>query len=77
MPQQLQVEAASATRIPRERLLRPQELAAHLNTSLRSVYDYVRAKKIPVIRITEKSMRFRLSDVERALARFTIKEVGE
>jgi excisionase family DNA binding protein len=60
---------------PYSRLLTTTELSKVLRSSWRAVY-YLREKKmIPVLKLG-RSVRFRLADVERALARLTIREVA-
>ena len=54
-------------------ITKPQ-LAERLQVSLRSIDNYLKKKKIPVIRLG-KSVRFRFSDVEKALERYTVREV--
>jgi len=51
-----------------------RELAEFLDVSLRTVDGYVRQRRIPYIRLG-RLIRFRIEDVERALQRFTVKEV--
>jgi excisionase family DNA binding protein len=60
---------------PYSRLLTTTELSKVLRSSWRAVC-YLREKKlIPVVKLG-RSVRFRLSEVERALQRLTIKEVA-
>jgi len=60
---------------PYSRLLTTTELAKVLRSSSRAIYYLRERKLIPVVRLG-RSVRFRLADVERALARLTIKEVA-
>jgi excisionase family DNA binding protein len=61
--------------IPYPRPLTKAELARHLQVCPRTV-DYLMARrKIPFIRLSGRLVRFRLADVERALAKYTIQEV--
>jgi excisionase family DNA binding protein len=58
--------------------LRPitkDELAEFLKVSPRTVDGYVSGRRIPYIKLG-RLVRFRLSDVERALQRFTVEEVA-
>lgn len=58
-------------------LLNKRELCQALGlTSIRSVDELVRKRKIPCIRLGHRTLRFELADVKAAIARFTVKEVG-
>lgn len=54
-------------------LLNIDELAAKLGTKRRAVERMIAARKIPVIRINRRVLRFRWRDVEAALAKLTVK----
>ena len=54
-------------------LLTIDELAAKLRTKRRAVERMIAARKIPVIRINRRVLRFRWRDVEAALAKLTVK----
>ena len=54
-------------------LLNIDELAAKLRTKRRAVERMIAARKIPVIRINRRVLRFRWRDVEAALAKLTVK----
>ena len=54
-------------------LLNIDELAAKLRTKRRAVERMIAARKIPVIRINRRVIRFRWRDVEAALAKLTVK----
>jgi hypothetical protein len=58
------------------RLLKRTELARALNISPRSVDNFQKAKRIPVIRITPRCVRFSLPAVLKALEKFQVKEAG-
>jgi len=58
------------------RLLKREELARALNISPRSVDNFQKAKRIPVIRITPRCVRFHLPSVLAALRRFEVLEAG-
>jgi hypothetical protein len=58
------------------RLLKRTELARALNISPRSVDNFQKAKRIPVIRITPRCVRFSLPAVVKALEKFQVKEAG-
>jgi excisionase family DNA binding protein len=54
--------------------VRKTVIARHLSMSVRSVDNLIQQKKIPFVRLG-RSVRFRISDVDRALERFVRKEV--
>ena len=54
-------------------LLTIDELAAKLRTKRRAVERMIAARKIPVIRINRRVLRFRWRDVEAALGKLTVK----
>jgi excisionase family DNA binding protein len=60
---------------PYLRLLNKGELAWCLNASVRQVEYMIVKRSIPAIRIGNR-WRFRLKDVEKALERFTVREVA-
>ncbi len=60
---------------PYSHLLDKYELAKCLNVSVRSIDYMIANRRIPVIRLGNRP-RFRLRDVEKALERYTIKEVS-
>jgi excisionase family DNA binding protein len=51
-------------------------LAKFLSVSPRTVEDYVQQKKIPHLRLGWRTVRFRISDVMKALDRCSVKEVS-
>jgi hypothetical protein len=57
-------------------LLKREELARALNISPRSVDNFQKAKRIPVIRITPRCVQFHLPSVFAALRRFEVLEAG-
>lgn len=58
-------------------LLNKSELRYALGLpSTRSIDQLVRKRKIPFIRLGHRTLRFNLADVEAALKKLTIKEVG-
>jgi excisionase family DNA binding protein len=57
-------------------LLTKDDLAKFLRLRRRGVEELLRRRVIPAYRISRRCLRFRLSDVIAALARFEIKEVG-
>jgi predicted DNA-binding transcriptional regulator AlpA len=59
---------------PRARYLNKRELGKFLDKSERSINRLMQRRAIPYVRIGGE-IRFRLVDVERALARYTVKEV--
>jgi hypothetical protein len=58
------------------RLLKREELARALNISPRSVDNFQKAKRIPVIKLTPRCVRFSLPAVLKALEKFQVKEAG-
>lgn len=57
-------------------LLTKKKLAIELDMPLTGVQALCREKKIPVIRLSRKTIRFDLAEVKAALAKFTVKAVG-
>jgi excisionase family DNA binding protein len=51
-------------------------IARLFNISERTVENWVAQKKIPLIRMGRRTVRFRLADVRRALDRKTVKEIS-
>ena len=51
------------------------QLAKYLGVSPRTVDNYVSTRKIPYIKIG-RTIRFRLAAVEKALERYTVKEIS-
>lgn len=58
-----------------ETLLTKKQLAPHLSLKVRGVECLVAARRIPVIRISSRCVRFSLPKVLAALNRLEIKEV--
>jgi hypothetical protein len=56
------------------RLLTKQELSRLIRKAPRSIDAMMKARTIPYLKLG-RNVRFRLHDVERALARFTVTEV--
>lgn len=61
--------------IPYQRPMTKAELAEFLRVSDRTVDNYVIGRVIPYIKLG-RAVRFRLADVEKALSRYTVKEVS-
>jgi len=59
-----------------EGLLNTAQLASKANVHKRSISNWVRQKKIPCIRIPPRCVRYKWRDVEKALAKFTVKEAA-
>ncbi len=57
-------------------LLTKDQLGKKLGLTRRGVECLVAKRKIPVIRVSKRCVRFRVSDVMRALSRFEVEEVG-
>ena len=56
-------------------LLSLRDVADHLGISERHVQNLRFRRLIPAIKLSERCLRFRLSDVERALEKLTIREI--
>lgn len=52
------------------------QIAVKTNVSKRTVNNWLAQKKIPCIRISARCVRYYWPDVQRALAKFTVKEVA-
>lgn len=59
-----------------DRLLTKDELATRLNLTRRGVEGLVAQRKIPVIRISHRCVRFDWQNVCAAIRKFEIREVG-
>ena len=53
--------------MPNERLVAAEAIAEHFGVTVDTVTSWVRRRLIPCIRPSRRIVRFRLSDVERAL----------
>jgi excisionase family DNA binding protein len=56
-------------------LLTYSEVAARLGISKRSVEALVARRAIPILRLSARCVRFKWNEVERALAKLTVREV--
>ena len=65
--------AANSGFVTHVRWVRKPDLAKHLSLSLRSIDNLIAQKKIPFARFG-RSIRFRITDVDRALERFVRRE---
>jgi predicted DNA-binding transcriptional regulator AlpA len=61
---------------PASRLLSLKETAAYLHISERSVQTLRSRRLLPAIKLSNRCLRFRLSDIDRALAKLTEKELS-
>jgi excisionase family DNA binding protein len=59
-----------------DRLLTKDEVAKRLRLKRRGVEGLVAQRKIPVIRISHRCVRFDWQKVSAAIARFEVREVG-
>lgn len=60
-----------------QRFLNKEQLRERLNlVSTRNVDELMRTKHIPFLRLGHRTVRFDWPKVEKALARFEVKEVG-
>jgi hypothetical protein len=57
-------------------LLDKKELSARLHTGVRGVEELIKRKKIPVLRLGHRTVRFDWPKVVAALAKLEVKEVG-
>jgi hypothetical protein len=57
-------------------LVNKQVVARAASSSVRSVDNWIREKKIPVVRISKRCVRFHLPSVLAALRKFEVKEAG-
>jgi excisionase family DNA binding protein len=57
-------------------LVKKCEIARALQVSLRSVDNLIRDRRIPVVRIKPRLVRFDLLKVQRALEKYEVREVG-
>jgi excisionase family DNA binding protein len=57
-------------------MIRKKELAKELNVSTRTIDNWVRQKRIPVLRFSSRLIRYDLRRVQNALDKYEIREVG-
>ena len=60
-----------------EQLIDKKQLAERLGIKVRGVESLVRARRIPVLRITNKIVRFSWPSVEAALASYEVKAISK
>ena len=58
------------------RLISKRQLADNLGVSTRTIDTWLARRKIPCLKLSPRLHKFRLEDVERALFRYEVKEVG-
>ena len=58
-------------------LLRKKELAAELGVHPRTVDNWIAARKIPFIKVTNRLNLYRLADVMRALQKLEVKTIAQ
>ena len=63
------IDDSDITDRTRPALLRPEEVAVILGVSLRTVTRYIKLGLIPVIRLSKRTRRVALSDLEEFVAR--------
>lgn len=56
--------------------LNREQAAEYLGVSTRTVSDLQKKRKIPVVRLAKKCVRFRAVDIDAAMTRLTEKAVG-
>jgi hypothetical protein len=59
-----------------EGLVKKKAVARAASASTRSVDNWIRDRKIPVVRISKRCVRFHLPSVLTALRKFEVKEAG-
>ena len=57
-------------------LVRKPVVARAASTSVRTIDNLVRQRKIPIVRISKRCVRFHLPSVLAALRKFEVKEAG-
>jgi hypothetical protein len=57
-------------------LVNKRVVAQAASASIRSVDNWIRERKIPVVRISKRCVRFHLPSVLAALRRFEVREAG-
>ena len=63
--------------MPTETLLTKEELRQRLNVPhVRIVENMTRAKKIPVVKLGHRTLRYNWTKVQAALEKLTVREVG-
>jgi excisionase family DNA binding protein len=50
-----------------EKLVTPRELAAFMQVSISTIYNWMKDERIPVIRVSRNTVRFSVADVLAAL----------
>jgi len=65
-----------AARAGLPRLLTKRQLAEQLGVGVRTVEEFMYTRRVPVIRLSQKLVRFDLAKVVSALERFEIKPVS-
>lgn len=60
----------------KESLINIAEVCTRLGLSRKSVDGLIKTRSIPVIRVNARCLRFRWPDVEAALAKLEVREVG-
>jgi len=71
----LSADKLEGINVPCPRPMTRQELAAFLGVSQRTIDSYIANRRIPYVKLG-RLIRFRVTDVERALKRFTVSEVS-
>jgi DNA-binding transcriptional MerR regulator len=57
--------------------MRRGDAAKHCGVSIRTLADWQAARIVPYIRISHRVVLFKISELEKALDRFTIKAIGD
>lgn len=61
---------------PRRGYLRHDEAAWYLGISPRTLREWKRARKVPFAKMSHRVSLYRISDLDRAIDRLMVKEVG-
>jgi hypothetical protein len=68
-------DALASQPAPSRKNLTKRQLAQELICCIRTLDEWVKERKIPVKRLTPRMLRFDLDAVEKALERYTVREV--
>jgi excisionase family DNA binding protein len=74
-PPSLKAEPWSSLPLGRDRLLTIREAAELTGLAVGTLYHFVSAKRIPVVRLSRRCIRFRHSDLINWIERLTEKEI--
>jgi predicted site-specific integrase-resolvase len=66
---------SAAKNVELDQYVSKQVVLMQYGISERTLASWIKRKKIPYLRLTSKCFRYRLADIEKALARHQVKEV--